>query len=49
MAYVQGFIVPVPKARFDDWKNRLPFDGKRMIWGGFVPFLGMNSGQEGAR
>ena len=26
--------------RFKEWESRLPFDGKRMIWGGFVPFIG---------
>lgn len=27
--------------RFDAWKDRMPFDGKRMIWGGFQPFMGL--------
>lgn len=30
-------------ARFDEWKDRVPFDGKRMVWGGFVPFIGMDA------
>lgn len=27
--------------RFKEWENNMPFDGKRMIWGGFVPFIGL--------
>lgn len=27
--------------RFKQWEGRLPFDGKRMIWGGFAPFVGL--------
>jgi uncharacterized protein YbaA (DUF1428 family) len=27
--------------RFKPWENAIPFDGKRMIFGGFVPFQGL--------
>ncbi|HSW18535.1 MAG TPA: DUF1428 family protein [Ramlibacter sp.] len=27
--------------RLKDMETRLPFDGKRMFWGGFVPFIGL--------
>ncbi|AMO24646.1 DUF1428 domain-containing protein [Ramlibacter solisilvae] len=27
--------------RFKQWENNMPFDGKRMFWGGFVPFIGL--------
>lgn len=27
--------------RMKEWEARMPFDGKRMFWGGFVPFLGL--------
>ncbi len=29
--------------RMDSEKNPMPFDGKRMIWGGFVPVVDMKS------
>lgn len=29
--------------RFKQWENNLPLDGKRMIWGGFKPFVGLDS------
>ncbi|PLY42580.1 hypothetical protein CSZ94_10410 [Janthinobacterium sp. ROICE36] len=54
MAYVDGFVVPVPKAKLDTYlamsracgefrecvgddvkPAKLPFDGKRMIYGGY--------------
>jgi uncharacterized protein YbaA (DUF1428 family) len=28
---------PRLKAQGNDW----PFDGKRIIWGGFIPFIGL--------
>jgi uncharacterized protein YbaA (DUF1428 family) len=31
--------------RMDHEKNPMPFDGKRMIWGGFIPLVDMK-GQE---
>lgn len=41
MAYLDGFVIPVPKANLDprvahymDLAN-MPFDAKRMIYGGF--------------
>jgi uncharacterized protein YbaA (DUF1428 family) len=27
--------------RIKAWEARMPFDGKRLIWGGFVPFVGL--------
>jgi uncharacterized protein YbaA (DUF1428 family) len=27
--------------RMKKYENNMPFDGKRMIYGGFVPFLGL--------
>ncbi|MCC5860181.1 MAG: DUF1428 family protein [Ectothiorhodospiraceae bacterium] len=27
--------------RFEPWKGRWPFDGKRLIWGGFTPVVGL--------
>jgi len=27
--------------RMQAWEGRLPFDGKRMVWGGFAPFIGL--------
>jgi uncharacterized protein YbaA (DUF1428 family) len=32
MAYVDGIVVPVPS---------MPFDGKRMFWGGFKPIVSL--------
>jgi uncharacterized protein YbaA (DUF1428 family) len=29
--------------RFKEWENRMPFDGKRLIWGGFKPFIGLGA------
>lgn len=29
--------------RLKTWEERLPFDGKRMIWGGFAPFIGLDA------
>lgn len=30
--------------RFKDFAEQCPFDGKRMIWGGFTPFIGLGTG-----
>ena len=41
MAYVDGFVVPVPTknlAAMMDSK-KMPFDGKRMCFGGFKVFI----------
>jgi len=27
--------------RMKPWEGKIPFDGKRMIFGGFVPFQGL--------
>lgn len=70
MSYIDGFVIPVPKAnkqafidharlgdsvfmdlgatrvlecwddeRMDPAKNPMPFDGKRLIYGGFAPVV----------
>nr|WP_295113120.1 DUF1428 family protein [uncultured Caulobacter sp.] len=39
MAYVDGFLAPVPNDKLDAYQSSMPFDGKRMIFGGFQPFL----------
>ena len=49
MPYVEGFVAPVPAVNKEayrmedprmqaDWTN-MPFDGHRMIYGGFTPIL----------
>ena len=40
MKYVDGFVVPVPKTKLDAYRRMsrkmgMPFDPKRMFWGGF--------------
>lgn len=35
-----GFAKMMDDPRMSEEKNPMPFDGKRMIWGGFVPVLG---------
>lgn len=36
---IQSKIISDP--RFKVWEDKLPFDGKRMIWGGFTPLVGL--------
>lgn len=30
-------------SRFRQWEGNMPLDGKRMIRGGFIPFVGLES------
>jgi uncharacterized protein YbaA (DUF1428 family) len=51
MTYVDGFVLPVPvdklpayrRPRIQDMfdNKAMPFDGKRMFWGGFKTFLSL--------
>lgn len=42
MAYLEGFVVAVPTRHREAClrpEGDMPFDGKRMFWGGFLPIL----------
>jgi uncharacterized protein YbaA (DUF1428 family) len=49
MTHIEGFVVAVPPARKETDPRMhdlggMPFDGRRMIFGGFVPILDVRNG-----
>ncbi len=41
-AYAKMMDPAIPDPRMDPAKNPMPFDGKRMIWGGFAPVVDLH-------
>ncbi len=41
MSYVDGFVLPIHPDKLDAYRENtpMPFDGKRMIFGGFDPVV----------
>ncbi len=42
-AYAKMMDPAQPDPRMDPAKNPMPFDGKRMIWGGFAPVVDLKA------